>query len=501
MTRNIPRFSQTQYDVLIVGGGINGAAIAHLAALNGLKVALLEKGDFASGTSSKSTKLMHGGLRYLENFEFDLVQESLKERTIQLKSIPHLVKLLPFVIPVYKNDRRPLWMMKLGVWLYDFLSGKYVIEKHKSLTRDEIIRLVPGIKQDNLLGGVMYYDAQMDDARVCLENVLMADKLGAHVANYAEAREFIKESGRTVGVMAYDMLTQQTFEVRAKKIIFTIGPWTNLLLRKEHKQQRERLRLTKGIHIVYRGEFSKYALLITTQKEKRIFFIIPWKGNALIGTTDTDYSGLPDRLQVEEEDIDYLFKEARRIFPNVNFRREGIVTTFAGLRPLAHQRGHPSQVSRKHVIEQTYSGIIYVIGGKYTTYRKIAEDALKLIMKKLPVDTEKNFTLYGSGEITEKPEDVAQRYGLAVETAQLLLNTYGARYQDVLSLINKNASLKEPICSCSPAIRAQAAYALKVEMAQNKEDVLERRLSLVYNDCPTKRCRDVISQIISKIKP
>ena len=196
MPRDIAKFTYGTYDVLIVGGGINGAAIAHMAAVNGLKVALLEKNDFASGTSSKSTKLIHGGLRYLETFDLDLVRESLRERSFLLRDAPHLVKPLSFIVPVYRGDRKPLWMMRLGVWLYDRLAGKYTIGKHRFIPRDELLGSMPGLKDEGLLGGVSYFDAQMDDARLVLENVLSAQARGAHVANYVEVKSFLKKDGK-----------------------------------------------------------------------------------------------------------------------------------------------------------------------------------------------------------------------------------------------------------------------------------------------------------------
>ena len=202
MIRDIRRFQESCYDLLVIGGGINGAAISQLAAKRKMRVALLEKGDFASGTSSRSTKLIHGGIRYLENLEFDLVYESLKERALQLQVASHLVKPLPFVIPVYQGDRRPLWMMKFGVFLYDLIAGSDKIQKHKGLSAQEVLAMEPGIQKEGLTGGVIYYDAQMDDARLCLENVLMADAYGAHVANYVKVLSFIKENNRVVGVRA-----------------------------------------------------------------------------------------------------------------------------------------------------------------------------------------------------------------------------------------------------------------------------------------------------------
>ncbi|MBI5023798.1 MAG: glycerol-3-phosphate dehydrogenase/oxidase [Candidatus Omnitrophica bacterium] len=487
--RNISQFTYGQYDVLIVGGGINGAAIAHMAALNGLKVALLEKNDFASGTSSKSTKLIHGGLRYLEIFDLDLVRESLRERSFLLRDAPHLVKPLSFIIPVYRGDRKPLWMMRLGVWLYDRLAGKYTIGKHRFIPRDELSGAMPGLKQEGLLGGVSYYDAQMDDARLVLENVLSAQARGAHVANYVEVKSFLKKDGKAAGVLAFDTIGEREFEISARKVVCAVGPWTNLLMHKEEGNVPPLVRTTKGIHVVCQGKLSDRALIIPTSQDKRVFFVIPWMDNSLIGTTDTDYTADPDAVVADQKDIDYLFGELRRVFPEGTFKKDKIVTVFAGLRPLVHKGGAPSQISRQHVIKESYSGVVYVMGGKYTTYRKIAEDCLRVIWpsRKL-VDTRAGFPVYGSGQITENARDVAGQKGLDVDVAKYLMEFYGTRYKDVLQLILNNPALKEPLCPCSPAIKAQVVYAIRTEMAVKDEDIIKRRLSLIYRPCRSGQC-------------
>ena len=497
MIRDLGRFKNNVYDLLVIGGGINGAAIAYRAALAGAKVALLEKNDFASGTSSKSSKLLHGGIRYLENFEFDLVQEALKERFIQYRNAPHLVKPMSFVIPVYKKDARPLWMMQIGVWLYDLLSFNYSLGIRQSLSVQQIINIAPGIKQEGLVGGVSYWDAQMDDTRICLENVLMADLNGAHVVNHAEALELLKENTKCVGVKARDALTGQVFEVRAKKTIATAGPWTDQLLLKDSSKNQTCLRPTKGVHILYKGAVSDRAFLLQSSSDKRIFFVIPFKGNTLIGTTDTDYKGKADDVQVGQEDVSYLLKEASRVFPQVEFKQENIITTFAGLRPLAYERGQPSKVSRKHIIDKTFSGLWYVVGGKYTTYRAIALECVQKILpqlaKQLP-DTEE-YPLFGSGEIHQDLKQTAVRFGVEAQTVSYLTEFYGSRYRDVLKLIDDDSSLRVKLCDCSPAIRAQVAYSCKVEMAKTVEDVYTRRLELHYNDCPSQQCRKNVEDV------
>jgi len=499
MIRDTSRLSNGKFDLIVVGGGINGAAIANLAAAGGARVALLEKGDFASGASSKSTKLLHGGIRYLENFEFDLVHESLKERFIQWQAAPYLVKPLPFVIPVYKKDARPLWMMKLGVWFYDLLSGKYRIGRHRFLSVAEIISLAPGINTDGLLGGVEYFDAQMDDARLCLENVMMADLQGALVANYVEVVGFIKDSNQhAIGVKVHDHISGVIRDVFASKIIVTAGPWADELVQKDVPNSVKRLRPTKGVHIVYRGEISPSAFLLQSRSDKRIFFVIPFKGNSLIGTTDTDYRQSPDSVKVEEADIQYLLQEAGRVFPNINFDRSKIITTFAGVRPLVADSGDPARISRKHAIECHSTGIYFVMGGKYTTYRAIAEEAIIKVMPQLAskIPYGEQYALYGNGGSNEELKILSQRFEVPLELVRYLQGIYGSRFGDVLNIARGKDQLKERICSCSPAIIAQVIYARDVEMAQSTDDIIERRLGLAYLDCPTQNCRRMIEKIL-----
>ncbi|MCA9407295.1 MAG: glycerol-3-phosphate dehydrogenase/oxidase, partial [Candidatus Omnitrophica bacterium] len=294
MIRDIQKLKEGPFDLLVIGGGINGSAIANLAADAGLRTALLEKGDFASGTSSKSTKLLHGGLRYLESFEFGLVHESLKERTIHFKSSPHLTKHLRFLIPIYKTDKRPFWMLKIGMFLYDFLSGKHLIQKHEILTAEEVLLKEPSLASKDLIGGVIYSDVQMNDARFCLENVLSAQEKGACVANYVEVKSIIKENGKAVGVIARDLKSGESIEIRASKIICAVGSWTNEFMRKEITKFPAKVRNTKGVHIVYKEKFSERAFLIPSHRDNRILFVIPWLNHSLIGTTDTDFTGSPD---------------------------------------------------------------------------------------------------------------------------------------------------------------------------------------------------------------
>ncbi len=500
MKRNIEQLSKIPYDLLVIGGGINGAAVANLASQAGIRTALVEKGDFSSGTSSKSTKLIHGGLRYLENFEFGLVKESLRERAVQLKSAPHLVHPLAFVIPVYKNDKRPLWMMKLGVKIYDVFSGRHVIHPGRGLSAQEVIHFIPEIEQENLTGGVIYWDAQMDDARLVLENVLEAESHGAHVANYVEVRSFLKENGKAVGVEAKDTLTGQVFQIHAKKIICAVGPWTNVFQQKERSRSPDKVRTTKGVHIVYRGQFCEHAVFIQSQRDKRIFFVVPWYGNSLIGTTDTDYKDHPDDVSVKDSDIEYLFEEAGRVFPKEKFTEDKIITTFAGLRPLVQKEGAPpGKVSRKHVIEESFSGVQYIIGGKYTTYRVIARHSLESLLKNKSSGSksEETVPLYGGEPLSLTPEILQNEYNLPPDVIENLCRTYGGRVRDVLKLTQQDSKLGERLHPDSPIIRAQIKYAVDVEMAQKPDDIILRRLPISYTGYDIPAFRDYIHDCLN----
>lgn len=493
MRRDIDKLREKRFDLLVIGGGINGAAVAHIASHRGLSVALLEKGDFASGTSSKSTKLIHGGIRYLENLELDLVYESLHERKVQLQTAPHLVRPLGIIIPVYDGDKRPFWQMKVGVSLYDFLAGKAQIRKHRTLTAKDVLELAPYARKEGLCGGVLYYDAQMDDFRLCLENVLAAEQAGAEVANYVEVVSFIKENGKVVGVRAVDLLGDLRFDVHARNVVCALGPWTNQLLKMDNPAAIKRVRMTKGVHIVYPGRLSEHGFLIPARNDDRVFFVLPWMGNSLIGTTDTTYTGPPDQPRVNQEDVDYLLSEAGRVFPEFNFDKSRIISVFAGLRPLIRRGGSPSKVSRKHLIYRSGSGIRFVIGGKYTTYRKVAVDCVDQI--KRDSYGHKHFRLWGGGVVSEAVETIARECGFADDIVVHLKSKYGIHALDIMQLAQKDPGLRERVSENPPVIKAQIVYAKEIEMARTQEDVLSR-LSLNYFDNIALDCIKAIDEVL-----
>ena len=404
MPRDFSLLQKTTFDLLIIGGGINGAGIARDASLRGLKTVLVEKNDFASGTSSKTTKLIHGGIRYLEQFNFKLVFESCRERYLLLNLVPDLVKPLKFIIPIYKDSPRGMFKINIGTMLYDFLAGlpctgpvqgKRCIKRRQMLSAWEILEKEPTLSSDGLKGGVLYYDAQMDDVKLCLANIISAQKNGAIAFNYLEVVGFIEEKGKLSKVEVKDSLTGERFIIKAKAAVNAAGPWVDKVCKLDNPGAKEMLRTTKGVHLVYPKILNEHAVLLSHRGDKRVFFVIPWQGVSLIGTTDTDYAGSLDNIEVSDEDINYLIGETKKTFPDADIKKEKIISTLAGLRPLIYQRDKLSwATSREHLVWQSSSGLISVAGGKYTTYRKLSEEVVDFVfkylkLKKVPCTTDR----------------------------------------------------------------------------------------------------------------
>ncbi|MFH0772496.1 MAG: glycerol-3-phosphate dehydrogenase/oxidase [Candidatus Omnitrophota bacterium] len=460
MKRDISRLKAEHFDLLVIGGGINGCAIARDAALRGIKTALIEKDDFAAGASGKTTKIIHGGIRYLEQFNLNLIYEALRERGILLRTVPKLVRPLEFIIPVYKGDPRPLIMMKTGVFIYDLLAGKGNIHCHRSLKKDEAAALESNITPQGLKGGVLYCDAQMDDIRLCLDNAISAYEAGSCVANKAEAEEFIKREGKITGAEARDRLTGERFSICARSVVNATGAWSNRIVRADEPNAPFITRPTKGIHLVYRKLPIARAMLFSARKDKRILFAIPWRDYTLIGTTDTDFNDSADDVYATSNDLEYLLEEARRVFPNEGIDKGGVITTYAGLRPLMNTQGIATwKVSREHLIKESASGLISVVGGKYTTYRRLAEQVVDLVLVSLrarlcwnviarPEISGRSLPCRQAGNLFKKCITAEQGPSPAVSEE---------RKGDLRSLIE---------------------HAVKDEMANNLKDLLIRRLQL-----------------------
>ena len=373
----------SEFDVIIIGAGINGAGIARDAAMRGLKVLLLDKGDLASGTSSASTRLIHGGLRYLEHFEFGLVRESLRERETLHRIAPHLVRPLAITIPIYNQSKRGRATIRAGMIAYDLLSWGKSLPRHRMLSSAETLEQSPGLNQEGLLGAAQYFDAQIEFAeRLVVENALDARKHGAEVITYAPVTKLTMEGGVEF------VSNEASHFARASVIVNAAGPWVDQLLERAPFESERLIGGTKGSHIVvppFPGS-SKSAIYLEAQSDWRPFFIIPWNGNYLIGTTDVRFDDDPDKVRSEWWEIDYLLAETNRAFPDAGLKREKILFTYSGVRPLPWTTNEDEQsITRRHFIREhpRMENLLSIVGGKLTTYRSLAEECVDLVFRKL----------------------------------------------------------------------------------------------------------------------
>ena len=493
---NIDRIEREAFDLAIIGGGITGAGVALDAASRGLSVALIERRDFASGTSSRSSKLIHGGLRYLEQFEFSLVREALGERSTLARTAPHLSKPLAFLVPVYSTDEQsPLGSNKLklraGLWLYDLLAGRKNIARHRWLSHEETLRLAPSLESKNLRGAFVYYDCLTDDARLVIEVIKAASQYNAAVANYVEARGFIKTDGRVAGVQVEDRLNNRRVELRAKIVVNATGVWSDEVSRLADPDAEKRLRPSKGIHVVMPSEKfgNDVAVLIPSLGEQRFLFVIPWQGRTVIGTTDTDYAGDLDEPRAESEEIKRVVESAARSFPGAAVSTGDVISSYAGLRPLVGGIDRSTkELSRKEEIFESEPGLISIIGGKLTTYRRMAEQVVDVVEQSLgrgksrrPAHsiTSERIALAGSSSLADDWKEEATRaaneFGVTVATAARLIETYGGNYKIVLGITRESEDLKRTLARGLPHIEAEVVYAARHEMAVTVEDFLARR--------------------------
>jgi len=504
MQRDLGRMAAQQQDVLIIGGGINGAGIARDLALRGLRVALVDKADFAAGTSSASTKLVHGGLRYLENFDLRLVFESCRERYTLQRIAPHLVRPLPFCIPVYRGDDRPLWMIHAGLILYDLLALWRNTGNHRMLTAQAAVDGAPVLQERGLRGAAVYYDCRMDDARLVLENLLAAVDNGAQIANYAEVTELLHRDGRVVGARVRDGESGAGHDIVARTVINAAGPWLDRVRRLDGEREAV-LRTTRGTHIlVPRLETGNEALYMSSARDNRLFFVIPWGDLSLIGTTDVDFQGDPDTVWPVADDIEYLLAEAARHLRGPALTRGRVVNAFAGLRPLVQDRRvQASKVSREHQFFESDSGLLSVAGGKYTTFRAVAEQASRRICQRLGVAAGRSRTAReplpgGRGwlQLQHDWPQWRQRYELEPELAERLLQRYGGQVSQVLALVDADRQLLKPVVDGSQLTRLEVQYSVTREMARTPADVLRRRTGLTLaRGCGLKELPAVATQM------
>ncbi len=481
---NLIHLADETFDVLVIGGGITGAAIARDAAMRGFRTALVEKGDFAVGTSSRSTRLVHGGIRYLEYGEFRLVFDACTERRILRRIAPRLVRPLAFLYPLYAGQRPPAWKLRLGLTLYDALSLFRNVQMHRWLSPEEAARREPLVAGRGLIGVGRYYDAQVNDARLTLTMARAAHLHGAVVVNYTPVVGLMKTGGRVVGAQVVDARTGREIEVRARVVVNATGIWADRVRALDEPNARPMLRPTKGIHLLISRDRlpTRHAVIFTSPRDGRHMFLIPWKDFALIGTTDTDYPGDLDNPAADPGDVAYLLEAVNHLFPGARIGAADIVSTFAGLRPLVAAPGHPSAVSRTHVIVESPSGLVTITGGKLTTARRMAEELTDRVQKRLA----EMGVPARSGCRTQEPLEGAQIEAVEMEmsderVARHLVETYGGDARWILGYIEENPALGEPIVPGLPYRLAEALYAVGHEMALTLCDVLIRRTHVIYD--------------------
>lgn len=488
------------FDVIVIGGGIVGAGIARDAALRGLRVALFEKDDFAAGTSSTSTRLIHGGLRYLELFDFDLVRQDLGEREILLRIAPHLVNPLRFVIPMWSRSLFYRLKLKIGMILYDLLSYDKTLPNHSFWSREETLKREPLLNPDGLQGALSYYDAQVPSTeRLVMENILDARDHGASIWNHTRVVDVIREGDDIKGVKVLHERGGEERDVRGRLVINAAGPWLDSLVGTLLHKPSRRVRMTKGIHFTS-PPASNHALVLFARKDERLFFVIPWQGYAWVGTTDTDYDDSPDLVRANGEDVDYLRDSVESFLPNADWRK--VYYTTAGLRALVRKEGvSESEVSRKHALVDYAStdgltGIIAVVGGKITAYRDIAEDTVNLACAKLGVKAHSqtasvplpgarmNVRTRGHDESLRAMRDLLYKEGegLDVSHEQIdhMLSLYGVSTQHILSLVRQQPELGKRIHPNYLDIVAQIYYAVAHEYCADVDDFLMRRTMLGF---------------------
>lgn len=526
MIRLNSNYNLTQiFDLVIIGGGINGAGLAREAAERGLKVLLLEKNDFGSGCSAHSTRLIHGGLRYLEFLEFNLVQESLQERELLLKQYPHLIQAIPLLIPAYSNNKRSLLELQVGMWLYDWLSWNKSLPKYRKFSKSQTLELTTKIKEQDLQGSVFYYDAQVPFVeRLVLENILTAEKYGAICLNHCEVTEIITSKAKdeyiVSGLKFKDLLKSIYYTIEAKYIVNLSGPWVDKINQLISNDIPQEIAGTKGSHIVvksFKGAPKDFGIYNEAKSDGRPFFILPYQVGAneilyLIGTTDIliNPDSDIDHLKISEAEIDYLLKETNILFPEANLRQEDIVKSFAGLRPLPKSQDltNTAKITRRHFIineeRNKIQNYYSIVGGKITTFRSLAEEIANLFTE-AKSKSKKNKTINAQFpnpiDLQTYSEELAQQYMVSSQTALHLVKLYGSSAKNVLELTRKDPKLKAKLDEDFEDIEAQVIYAIQKEKAYTVEDIILRRLSIglctdKIKDSTKSKVADILERLI-----
>jgi glycerol-3-phosphate dehydrogenase len=481
--------SYARFDLLVIGGGITGAGVARDAAMRGLRTALVERNDFASGTSSRSSRLIHGGLRYLEHGWLHLVLESSRERRTLMRIAPHLVRPLAFTWPVYEEARVPLWKLGAGLMVYDALGlFRNLGGNHRRLVADEVLELEPAIRHEGLRGGARYFDASTNDVRLTLATVRAAAEAGATVMNHADVRSLRHAGAHITGAHVVDRITDKGVDITARAVVNATGPWSDSIRRMADARAATALRGTKGVHIAVPRERvgNRDALTILSAVDGRVMFVLPAGSFTIVGTTDTDYAGPIDDVRATRADVDYLLRSANEYFPAAQLQSTDVVAAWAGIRPLVADGGaDPGSTSREHSITWTAPGLLTVTGGKLTTYRSMAASVVGQIARALGVSARSAPThrvpLPG-GDMRSFEEEVAAAsttIGIA-RLAEHLVRMYGTAWRAVWTIVGSNTALSAPVVPTLPYIVAELHHAVEQEMALTLGDLLIRRLHVAF---------------------
>ena len=484
--RAVEALKSKELDILVIGGGIVGAGSALDAVTRGLSVGIVEARDWGSGTSSRSSKLVHGGIRYLEQLNFRLVREALIERGLLLQRLaPHLVKPVRFLYPLSKPVYERFYI-GAGMALYDIFSwtgGRPPgVPHHRHLSKTQVLRAIPSLSKDAVVGGLTYYDAQVDDARYVSSLVRTASSYGAHAASRIRVEGFVKVGERVVGVKAHDYQTGEHFEIRAKQVVNATGVWTDDTQAMVGERGQFKVRASKGVHLVVPRDRIHSDMGMIFRTEKSVLFVIPWGRHWLVGTTDTDWDLDKAHPAATAADIDYILEHVNKVMA-VPLTRADVEGVYAGLRPLlAGESDQTSKLSREHIVAHTVPGLVVVAGGKWTTYRVMAEDAIDEAVAaldgRIPSSTTMEIPLIGAEgyhAAWNKRGKIAKAFGVHKVRIEHLLNRYGTTTDEILDLIRDDPSLAEPLPGADDYIRAEVVYAASHESALHLEDVLARR--------------------------
>lgn len=498
----VNKLKNEKFDVLVIGGGITGAGIALDAVTRGMAVALVEMQDFAAGTSSRSTKLVHGGLRYLKQFEVKMVAEVGKERAIVYENGPHVTTPEWMLLPIYKNGTFGKFSTSIGLWIYDFLAGVKKSERRKMLSAEQTLAKEPLVKKDDLQGGGYYVEYRTDDARLTIEVMKASVDSGAVACNYTKVMKLVYENGKVVGVSAEDQLTGEKYEIRGKIVVNAAGPWVDDIREMDQSKKGKTLQLSKGVHLVIdQSRFPLKQAIYFDTSDGRMIFAIPRDGKAYVGTTDTFFNDDPVKPKITKEDCTYLLNAINYMFPDVNITKKDIESSWAGVRPLIYEEGkNPSEISRKDEIWESNSGMITIAGGKLTGYRKMAETVVNLLAKKLHLEEKRNFlpcqtrTMpISGGNIGGAPNYISfianeigkgTKLGLTNEEAEKLAKMYGSNIGVVFELLKANME-DAATCQLPLDIFAKLVYAIEYEMVATPIDFLNRRTGTILFDIQT----------------